>query len=98
MIEVSANTRRRIEAVFSEPDWQRVAELLVATCGDNLPAVEATYDELAERIRFAVLKLSGGSLRELQTQIEQAATDWRDVLVQAEFADDTSIHLTWRPW
>lgn len=97
MIEVSENTQHRIKAMFPEDDWERVADYLRTECGDNLPLVENTYLELAERIRFAVLKLSGGNFEKLIEQTHEATLDWRDVLVAAGFGEDTKAHLAWVP-
>jgi len=97
MISVSDNTRRRIEALFAEAEWKRVTDCLLNGCGDNLPLVDESYQELTERIRFAVLKLSNGNLEQLVTQVESAAIDWRDTLVAAGFADDAKAHLAWEP-
>lgn len=97
MIDVSENTRHRIEAVFVKDDWDRVSDYLLKHCGDNLPLVESTYLELAKRIRFAVLKLSGGNFERLVEQTRDAEMDWRDVLVAAGFGEDTTAHLAWTP-
>ena len=96
MIEVSGDTRLRIHALFPESEWDSVEQILLITCGDNLPLVDSIRVELAERIRFAVLKLSVGSLSELERQIALAALDWRDTLMAAEFGDMTA-HKSWMP-
>jgi hypothetical protein len=73
-----------------------VEELLVRECGDALPFVERSHRKLAERIRFAVLKLSGGDLEGLRAAIREAQIDWRDVLMMAGFGSG-SAHRCWRP-
>ncbi len=83
MIEISSDTRQRIHKLFLENDWDAVEQMLLTKCGDNLPLVDSSYVELAERIRFAVLKLSEGRVSELEQQIALAAIDWRDTLVAA---------------
>lgn len=97
MIPLSRATWRRIRALFPPPDQPEVERLLLECCGDNLPFVEASHRRLAERIRFAVLKLSGGDLAELRRQVDEAQIDWRDTLVMAGFAGGTSAHRWWRP-
>jgi hypothetical protein len=96
MIEVSSDTKRRIHALFPETDWNTVEQMLLTTCGDNLPLVDSTYVDLAERIRFAVLKLSKGNISELERRIALAALDWRDTLMAAEFGNVTA-HKSWMP-
>ncbi len=97
MITVSDKTKSRVKILFAEAEWQRVSDYLLSECGDNLPLVDDSRLELAERIRFAVLKLSNGDFRRLVTETENAARDWRDTLVAAGFGDDTKAHLAWAP-
>ncbi|UCG74074.1 MAG: hypothetical protein JSV45_06780 [Chromatiales bacterium] len=97
MIPLSAETQRRIDALFPENDRERVSEHLLHECGDNLPMVDASYHQLAERIQFAVLKLSNGDFRRLTEQTEAAAKDWRDVLMAAGFGENLVAHLAWEP-
>ena len=61
-----------------------------------MPGVAADYLQLAERIRFAVLKLSEGDLKKSQTATEGAKVDWRDTLVVAGFAPDEVAYLAWQ--
>ncbi len=51
--------------------------------------------EAIERVRFAVLKLSHGSIEELPRHIAIACTDWRDSLVAAGFGHQIRAHRTW---
>jgi len=97
MIELSDKTISHIRNLFPENEWEMVNELLTERCGDNLPMVNSDYIELAERIRFSVLKLSEGKLDKLLIEIQEAAKDWRDTLVAAGFSDDQKAHLTWQP-
>ncbi len=76
-------------------DASAVEKLLLERCGDSLPLVQTSYDALAERIRFAVLKLSGGNHGELERHIIEAQKDWRDVLTAAGFAHDIEAHKKW---
>jgi hypothetical protein len=73
------------------------AELLVNSCGHNLPFCENNTPEQIERIRYAALKLSQGRISLLCEAIDLANTDWRDLLVATGFADDVKIHLDWEP-
>jgi hypothetical protein len=96
MIALSSNTERCIKALFAGKDRDRVSVHLLRECGDNLPLVEAPYHDLAERIRFPVLKLSNGDFGRLLLETGNAAIDWRDCLVAAGFGDDTEAHLAWK--
>ena len=97
MMEVNSDTKLRIHALFPESEWDSVEQMLLTRCGDNLPLVDSTRVELAERIRIAVLKLSGGSLSALEHHIAIAAIDWRDTLVAAGFGHSVTAHKSWMP-
>lgn len=97
MIELSEETRLRIEEAFPAADRRQVEECLLAECGDTLPLVGVSNSALAERIRFAVIKLANGEVGQLQSWVEEAKEDWRDVLVSADFAHDPIVHLSWHP-
>ena len=97
MISLSEATRQRLQCLFAGQESEQAEKLLLEGCGDNLPGVAADYTQLAERIRFAVLKLSEGDIDKLQAAIVGATIDWRDTLVAAGFASDGSAHLAWQP-
>ena len=97
MIRLSGGTLYRLKAVFSQQDWAIAADLLTQECGDNLPSCQDATPESAERVRYAVLKLSDGSLDELRRLVEHAQLDWRDVLEWAGFGKDVTKHRRWDP-
>lgn len=97
MIPLSRGTVERIHALYPQAEWEQVAQLLLARCGDNLPLVHTSFASLTERIRFAVLKLSCGSQEGLERHLQIAALDWRDVLLAAGFGTDVTAHLAWHP-
>jgi hypothetical protein len=86
-----------INRMFSLPNRDLVSTLLIEECGDNLPLSAPANPAGLERIRFAVLKLSGGDLTRLQQAIDLAKVDWRDVLVAAGFGSDLTAHTSWWP-
>jgi hypothetical protein len=90
-------TRRLIGVLFAADERERAQERLAEGCGDNLPLWLDKTPEGLERIRFAVLKLSAGELDRLDVYIREAQTDWRDVLVAADFADEVQAHTRWNP-
>jgi len=96
-IPLSSETQRRLDALFLEPDRRAVSELLITQCGDSLPLWHDKDPQGLERIRFAALKLSKGSLAELARAVEIAQVDWRDVLVAAGFGHDVHAHQAWFP-
>jgi len=98
MILLSDATKNRIASLFpSAGDHSEVCRYLELECGDNLPMIDTNYVELAERIRFSVLKLSKGSIPQLKDLIDDAKVDWRDTLMMAGFGEDVKAHLAWNP-
>jgi hypothetical protein len=97
VIALSRGTVERIDALFPPPEREAVSRALLERCGDNLPLVHTSFVALTERIRFAVLKLSCGSLEGLERHLDIAALDWRDVLLAAGFGSDLAAHLDWHP-
>lgn len=96
MVTLTDDTWQRIRALFPPEQHEDVAALLANECGDNLPFCERWDEYQLERIRFAVLKLSGGNISEMRRAINVAKIDWRDVLVAADFANSVTAHKEWR--
>ena len=96
-VPLSEETTRRLEALFEGAARREAARLLMTQCADNLPLWKRTDEKGLERIRFAVLKLSGGDLAKLQDAVRRAQVDWRDVLVAAGFAHHVWAHESWFP-
>ena len=95
MIPLSQATEDRLQLLFAPSDQPLVRDFLEKECGGNLPMVDSTAALLAERIRFAVLKLSSGSFEELKGATGEAKLDWRDTLDMAGFYSSESVHLDW---
>src|SRR5215469_10090432 len=82
-----------VSRIVAGSEQGAVARLLRERCGDGLPLAHGPED--VERIRLAALRLSCGGLAELTEWVQQARTDWRDVLDAAGFADDLEAHHRW---
>jgi hypothetical protein len=95
--KLSPKTEQHIAAMFPADCRAEVAELLLQQCGNNLPLLNRLDEFQLERFRFAALKLSAGNMDRLKKAIELAKTDWRDLLVAAEFANDIKAHSKWMP-
>lgn len=95
--ELSPRTKQHVAALFGPELQQQASSLLIEQCGTNLPLLEALDPVGLERYRFAALKLSCGQLDKLQQAVKLAQIDWRDLLVDAGFADDTKAHESWSP-
>jgi hypothetical protein len=62
---------------------------------NNLPFLERETPYGLERVRFAPLTLSQGSMEKLRAAVKLANADWRDLLVAAGFADSADVHKHW---
>ena len=96
-VPLSNETRRRLDALFREPQRQEATRLLIDECGNNLPVLERLDEDQLERVRFAALKLSNGDLAALRRAVDLAKTDWRDLLMAAGFGLDVHAHESWFP-
>jgi hypothetical protein len=94
-VELSGKTLRLVRHTFAPGDHAAVIAALESRCGSGLPLWVSTTPEGLERIRFAVLKLSSGSIPEFERAIAIANTDWRDVLVAAGFGNSLLAHINW---
>lgn len=92
---LSDRTLRLARRVFPPGQQSAAIAILENSCGSNLPFMADANPQSMERLRFAVLKLSGGQLPELNRAVALASTDWRDVLVAARFAESLDAHDVW---
>lgn len=84
---LTAETEARIVLLFAPEDRAAVQRILLEECGNNLPFLGKADSIAMDRVRLAVLKLSGGDREKLRAVIQLAKTDWRDVLVAAGAAN-----------
>jgi len=97
MIELSEPTKTHVAALFQESDATQAQRLLAQECGETLPLMSDATPQSLERVRFAVIRLSGGRLDRLRDALCLARRDWRDLLMAARFAEDVQAHLKWKP-
>jgi hypothetical protein len=97
MVELSPRTKHHVTALFGSSDCAEAERLLASECAENLPLVRNPTPSGLERLRFAAIRLSGGSLPRLRDAIELAKTDWRDLLVASDFAHDVGAPERWQP-
>jgi hypothetical protein len=92
---VPTRLQRRVDHDFAAPGSsasvrKMLVALVVDLAGDNLrgPAA-ASWHAWGERVCTAVTVLAAGDVGRLRNAIESARTDWRDLLVAADLADDS---------
>lgn len=81
--------------MFGAKDCERAQALLEEQCGTNLPFLSELGPVQLERYRFAAIKVSAGRLGGLERAIALAKTDWRDLLMEADFGHDVRAHERW---
>ncbi len=92
---LSPRTMELLELFFRPGNVAEAAHWLEDECGNNLPSC-STLDEYGmERVRFAAIKLSKGSIQTLLKAIDEARVDWRDLLMAADFGYDVDAHEAW---
>lgn len=91
----SSELERRVHRLFAPSTARLALDLLERISPEVLPLVKT--ERGAERVRFAVLKLSEGNLDKMKAAIAQALIDWRDVLMAAGFGEDVHAHESWSP-
>ena len=94
MSPLHEDTLKRIEILFPKNLQPQITDALLNDCAKGI--LPSTLEEL-ERIRIAVLKLSGGNLKDFQSAISLSQIDWRDVLLSAGFGSDVNAHKHWHP-
>ncbi len=96
-VELTPACEERIGFLFAPGDRETVRRRLREECGSALPGLSELDAERLDRFRFAVLKLSEGSLEKLDRAIALAQADWRDLLMAAGFGEDVEAHRAWDP-
>ena len=97
IVPLSPATESRLKSLFFHSDVEEAKQLLITECGNNLAFSKTMDAKELERLRFAVLKLSDGTIESLIEALVLAQTDWRDLLMAAGFGTDAFSHLDWQP-
>jgi len=95
MTALSQTTQQIVEKFFPPAQRPQVSQVLIEQCGNNLPMLENANEHDLERVRFAVIKISRGASDRFEVAVCLANTDWRDLLLEADFAFDLQAHETW---
>lgn len=88
---LTERTKRLISQLVDSALQARLLELFENDGALYGPAT----DEVLERVRFAVIKLAIEGEPMLDLAMQLSRSDARDLLVNAEFADDLHAHERW---
>ena len=95
MSELSQDTKNLVHALFKSREALEVCGMLENECGTEALSCGGWTPAQLERIRFAVLRLVKDKTMSLESAINLAKTDWRDLLMAAGFGNDPNAHKTW---
>ena len=82
---LSARLHEWVQEVFPGNE-DEIIGILERECGYNLPDMQPGAELRIAEVQTAVLIISEGSKEKLLWAIQQAKTDWRDVLVWGQIA------------
>ena len=94
-MKLSPTTELIVQKLFAAEHQEEARRVLREDCGNNIPLLQEADEYRLERIRFAALKLSAGDLEALRRAAQLAYTDWRDLLMAADFGKDLKAHVKW---
>ena len=87
-----------LSAVCPDAVRYEIATLLADSCSIGLLDRErpAGWEDFVDRVQLAALRGSGWNVDTIRQSVALANLDWRDLLVQADFAADLSAHRHWQ--
>jgi hypothetical protein len=91
-VPLSPATEERLNVLFSGAERARAKEIL-----SWLPSSFPKDPVALERIRFALLRLSNGSVSDLEDWMDELRADVRTVLIESGFWHDGHAHESWFP-
>ncbi|MCW8876033.1 MAG: hypothetical protein OQK51_03155 [Kangiellaceae bacterium] len=80
---------------FSAENYHRAKHSIEQNAGKTIPFCGNSSPSQLDRIRFAIIKLSDGCPNQLDKAIQLAHSDWRDLLISAEFGANPHEHDGW---
>jgi hypothetical protein len=90
MKTLTLRTIQLIDKIFNAEEKDVVKSLLIEECSEL-----SEYEHMAERIHFAIIKLSDGNTDTLLWAIQAAKGDYRDVLMWSGFGENVEEHNIW---
>jgi len=95
MSELSESTKKLVHVLYESREALEMCDILENECGTEALSSEGWSPSQMERIRFSVLKLVKENRMEIDSAVELAQKDWRDLLMSAGFSADTTAHEKW---
>jgi len=97
MIDLTPGTKDRLRALFRPEDVPEAERLLANDDTVASLAGQGWTPAQLERIQFAALRASAGTLEGLRQALVLGRADWRDLVMSAGFGNDPLAHQSWQP-
>ncbi|WP_444886466.1 hypothetical protein [Microbulbifer sp. JMSA008] len=94
MSELSQDTKNLVHSLYKSREALEVCDMLEIECGTEALSCEGWTPKQMERIRYAVLRLATEKSMSFEA-INLAKTDWRNLLMAAEFGNEVDAHEKW---
>lgn len=95
MSVLSRRTDQLTRRMFPREAVGHVRARLQIECGTEALGCDGSTPEQMERIHFAVIRLGAADVDALDRAIRLAQTDWRDLLMEADFGHSLTAHDEW---
>ena len=83
MNQLEPEVERKLALIWPDDNERTKARTVLSQYG------EKSYQREPQRVRLAIIKLSEGSLDELKRMTKEAEKDYRDVLMWAEYPEES---------
>jgi hypothetical protein len=93
-IPLSERTKELIQILFPPELAQRIERTLLDQVSENIPFCETDGPVEMERTRFSVIRLIHDYREDIESVIDLAKTDWRDLFMAADHGHP-SDHMAW---
>ena len=93
-VPTSHRTEELLDKLFPPEQGAVIRVRLISEVSENIPYHEGATPTDMELIRFCIIKLCHQNFGYLSSAIKRAQTDWRDLLIVADFLH-TNAHVQW---
>ncbi|WP_158268884.1 hypothetical protein [Pseudomonas mangrovi] len=95
MSDLSQDTTSLVHALYQSREAVEICHVLENECGTEALSCEGWTPVQMERVRYAVLRLATENSMSLDSAIDLAKKDWRDLLIAAGFGNELNAHKEW---
>ena len=92
--ELSRRARRLCDKLFASSESERIKAVLGGLLVEAIPLAPSSSQGI-ERIDFSIIKIAAADIGALSRAVELAKLDWRNLLMEAGFAQSVDRHNQW---